>query len=129
MLLRLVPPRLQSAFPDVPIKLRGGAGFALPLLYEFNEFFEIEYTIGIPANCVFQQRAKPLQKRLNKRHRCTQVPQRSFHGGSGIAGMGRYSVQPETSGGSVLRSLTGESWKSLGGINRNTRRTERQPGA
>jgi len=26
----------------------------LPLLYEFCEFFGIEYTIGIPANCVFR---------------------------------------------------------------------------
>jgi hypothetical protein len=35
MLLRLVP-RLEAAFPGVPIKLRGDAGFALPLLYEFR---------------------------------------------------------------------------------------------
>lgn len=77
MLLRLVP-RLQFAFPAVPIKLRGDAGFALPLLYEFCEFFDIEYAIGIPANCVFQQRAEPLQKQLKKRYRRTQVPQRSF---------------------------------------------------
>ena len=34
MLLRLVP-RLEAAFPGVPIKVRGDAGFALPLLYEF----------------------------------------------------------------------------------------------
>jgi hypothetical protein len=45
MLLRLVP-RLQSAFPGLPIQLRGDAGFALPLLYEFCEFFQIEYAIG-----------------------------------------------------------------------------------
>ena len=38
MLLRLVP-RLQAAFPGVKIKLRGDAGFALPLLYQFCEFF------------------------------------------------------------------------------------------
>jgi len=37
MLLRLVP-RLQAAFPSVKIKLRGDAGFALPLLYKFCEF-------------------------------------------------------------------------------------------
>src|SRR2546422_4239011 len=77
MLLRLVP-RLQSAFPGVQIQLRGDAGFALPLLYEFCEFFEIEYAIGIPANCVFQQRAEPRQKQLKRRYRRTQLPQRSF---------------------------------------------------
>ena len=77
MLLRLVP-RLQSAFPGVKIQLRGDAGFALPLLYEFCEFFGIQYAFGIPANCVFQQRAEPRQKQLQRRYRHTQLPQRSF---------------------------------------------------
>jgi Transposase DDE domain group 1 len=72
MLLRLVS-RLQSAFPGVKIKLRGDAGFAFPLLYEFCEFFAIQYAIGIPANCVFQQRAEPRQKQLKHRYRRTQV--------------------------------------------------------
>jgi hypothetical protein len=77
MLLRLVP-RLQAAFPKVKIKLRGDAGFALPLLYEFCEFFGIQYTLGIPANAVFQRRAEPRQKRLQRRYRRTQLPQRKF---------------------------------------------------
>ena len=64
MLLRLVP-RLQSAFPGVKIKLRGDAGFALPLLYQFCEFFDLEYALGIPANCVFKQRAEPRQKQCS----------------------------------------------------------------
>ena len=53
-------------------------GFALPMLYKFCEFFQIEYAIGIPANCVFQRRAEPRQKQLKSRYRRTQVPQRSF---------------------------------------------------
>lgn len=77
MLGRLVP-RLQAAFPGVTIKLRGDAGFALPLLYDFCEFFDIAYALGIPANAVFQQRAEPLQKRLHRRYRRTQLPQRRF---------------------------------------------------
>jgi hypothetical protein len=77
MLLRLVP-RLQAAFPEVQITLRGDAGFALPLLYEFCEFFGIQYTLGIPANSVFQRRAEPRQKRLQRRYHRTQLPQRSF---------------------------------------------------
>lgn len=77
MLLRLVP-RLQAAFPGVKIQLRGDAGFALPLLYDFCEFFGIQYALGIPANCVFQRRAEPLQKQLKRRYRRTQLPQRSF---------------------------------------------------
>jgi hypothetical protein len=77
MLLRLVP-RLQSAFPGVTIKLRGDAGFALPLLYQFCEFFAIQYALGIPANCVFKRRAQLRQKQLQRRYRRTQLPQRSF---------------------------------------------------
>jgi hypothetical protein len=77
MLLRLVA-RLQAAFPGVKIKLRGDAGFALPLLYEFCEFFGLQYAFGIPANQVFQRRAEPRQKRLKRRYRRTQLPQRSF---------------------------------------------------
>ncbi|HEX2715168.1 MAG TPA: IS1380 family transposase [Candidatus Acidoferrales bacterium] len=77
MLLRIVP-RLQRAFPGVPIKLRGDSGLALPLLYEFCEFFGIQYALGIPANCVFQRRAEPLQKKLKRRYRRTELPQRSF---------------------------------------------------
>ena len=74
---RLVP-RLQSAFPGVKIKLRGDAGFALPLLYQFCEFFDIQYALGMPANCVFQHRAEPRQKQLQRRYRRTQMPQRSL---------------------------------------------------
>jgi hypothetical protein len=77
LLLRLVP-RLQAAFPGVQIRLRGDAGFALPLLYQFCEFFGIQYAFGIPANCVFQQHAEPWQKQLKRRYRRTQLPQRSF---------------------------------------------------
>jgi Transposase DDE domain group 1 len=77
MLVRLVP-RLQAAFPGVKITLRGDAGFALPLLYEFCEFFGIQYILGIPAHVVFQRRAEPLQKRLARRYRRTAVPQRRF---------------------------------------------------
>jgi len=77
MLARLIA-RLQAAFPAVPIKLRGDAGFALPLLYEFCEFFGLQYALGIPANAVFQRRAEPLQKSLQRRYRRTQLPQRGF---------------------------------------------------
>ena len=76
LLLRIVP-RLQRAFPGVAIRLRGDAGFALPLLYEFCEFFGIQYALGIPSNCVFQRRAERLQKKLKRRYRCTELPQRS----------------------------------------------------
>jgi hypothetical protein len=47
-------------------------------LVEFCEFFGIQYALGIPANSVFQRHAEPLQKRLKRRYRLTQVPQRGF---------------------------------------------------
>jgi hypothetical protein len=50
----------------------------LPLLYEFCEFFEIQYALGIPANLAFQRRAEPRQKCLARRYRRTEIPQRSF---------------------------------------------------
>ena len=77
LLLRLVP-RLQQEFPGVRIQLRADAGFALPLLYEFCEFFGIQYAIGMPANPLFQRRADPLQRRLARRYRRSGKPQRSF---------------------------------------------------
>jgi hypothetical protein len=77
LLLRIVP-RLQREFPKTRIKLRADAGFALPLLYEFCEFFGIQYTIGIAANSRLQGQARRLQRRLATRHRRTGNPQRSF---------------------------------------------------
>jgi Transposase DDE domain group 1 len=77
LLLRIVP-RLQREFPNVRIQLRADAGFATPLLYEFCEFFGIQYALGIAANAVFQRRAEPRQKRLARRYRRTAIPQRSF---------------------------------------------------
>jgi Transposase DDE domain group 1 len=77
LLLRIVP-RLQREFPKARIKLRADAGFALPLLYEFCEFFGIQYVIGIAANPRLQEKAQHLQRRLARRYRRTGKPQRSF---------------------------------------------------
>jgi hypothetical protein len=77
LLLRILR-RLLREFPGVTIRLRADAGFALPLLYKFCEFFSIHYTIGIPANVVFRRRTAALQRRLARRYRRTHLPQRSF---------------------------------------------------
>jgi len=77
LLLRIVP-RLQREFPKARIKLRADAGFAMPLLYEFCEFFGIQYTIGIGTNSRLQGPAQRLQCRLARRYRRTAEPQRSF---------------------------------------------------
>src|SRR5262252_44154 len=77
LLLRIVP-RLQREFPKARIKLRADAGFALPLLYEFCEFFGISYVIGVFANSRLQGKAQRLERRLARRYRRTGKPQRSF---------------------------------------------------
>jgi Transposase DDE domain group 1 len=77
LLLRIVP-RLQSEFPKVRIKLRADAGFAAQLLYEFCEFFRLQYAIGIGRNSQLQAGALRLERRLARRYRRTGEPQRSF---------------------------------------------------
>jgi Transposase DDE domain group 1 len=77
LLLRLVP-RLEKEFPGVRIQLRADAGFALPLLYEFCEFFGIQYAIGMPTNPVFQRRSARLQQQVARRYRRSRQSQRSF---------------------------------------------------
>lgn len=77
LLLRIVP-RLQRAFPKVRIQLRADAGFATPMLYEFCEFFGVQYAIGIGSNSRLQAGAQRLQRRLARRYRRTGQPQRSF---------------------------------------------------
>jgi Transposase DDE domain group 1 len=77
LLLRILR-RLLHEFPGVTIRLRADAGFALPLLYKFCEFFGIQYAIGIPANVVFRRRTAALQRHLARRYRRTHLPQRSF---------------------------------------------------
>jgi Transposase DDE domain group 1 len=77
LLLRIVP-RLQREFPKVRIRLRADACFATPMLYEFCEFFGIQYAIGIGTNSRLQGPAQRLQRRLAKLYRRTGEPQRSF---------------------------------------------------
>ena len=77
LLLRIVP-RLRREFPNVRIKLRADAGFATPLLYEFCEFFGVQYAIGIGNNSRLQGKAQRLQGRIARRYRRTGQPQRSF---------------------------------------------------
>ncbi len=107
--LRLVP-RLLREFPGVRIKLRADAGFVLPLLYEFCEFFGLQYVIGVPTNPVFQRRAAHLQRRLARRYRCTQQPQRSVssfpHRGQRWSRQRRIGYKSEHTGnGTNLRFL------------------------
>ena len=66
-----------GSFSRRAVKFRGDAGLALPLLYQYCEFFAIRYALGIPANCVFRRRAT-LQKKFKRRYRRGQLPQRSF---------------------------------------------------
>jgi hypothetical protein len=77
LLLHIVP-RLQREFPSVRIQLRADAGFATPMLYEFCEFFGLQYAIGMGRNSRLQAGAQRRQRRLARRYRRTGQPQRSF---------------------------------------------------
>ncbi len=74
-LLRLVR-LLRSAFPKVRIRLRADAGFAIPQLYEFCEYFGIEYAIGFPAHVNLKLRTAKLRERVERRYRRTGESQR-----------------------------------------------------
>ena len=50
----------------------------LPLLYEFCEFFGLQYAIGYSSNSRLQGKAQRLERRLARRYRRTGEPQRSF---------------------------------------------------
>jgi Transposase DDE domain group 1 len=58
---------LRRQFPGVPIRLVGDAGFATPTLYDFCERWDVEYTLGIGANPVFQRRSQRLAEKAARR--------------------------------------------------------------
>src|ERR1700688_2815901 len=67
VLLRIVP-RLQKEVTKARIIRRADAVFALPLLYEFCEFFGIQYAIGIAANSRLPEHAQRRQRCLARHY-------------------------------------------------------------
>lgn len=94
---RIVPMLLRATattgrFRKVEVKLSGDVGFALPLICEFCEAFDIQYVLGIPANQVFKRRAEPRQKRLQRRYPRMQLPSAGSPASAMAPAAGRTSV-------------------------------------
>ena len=47
--------QLRSAWPEVPILVRGDCGFALPAVYDFCEAENLTYALGLPSNAVLKR--------------------------------------------------------------------------
>jgi len=65
--LRRVVRCLRRHFPEIAIRLVGDAGFAVPTLYDLCERWDIQYTLGIGSNPVFQRRSARLAEKAQHR--------------------------------------------------------------
>lgn len=70
-LVRPVLKRLRAAFPAVPIRFCGDAGFAVPELYELLEEYGVRYAIRFPSHCFVQQKVEELRKWVAQAHQDT----------------------------------------------------------
>ncbi len=76
--LRHVLRRLRAAFPQVHIRLRADAGFAVPELYELLEEFGVEYAIRFKSDKFFRERLARVEERVRQRYARTGQQQRFF---------------------------------------------------
>ncbi len=65
--LRRVVKDLRRRFPQVPIRVVGDAGFAIPTLYLFCERQHLEYTFGIGTNPALRPRGERLLQKAERR--------------------------------------------------------------
>jgi Transposase DDE domain group 1 len=70
--------RLRTAWPGVPIEVRGDAGFGVPWMYAVCERLGLTYTFGLSGNHVLQQRSEELLARAVARYESSRQPQRLF---------------------------------------------------
>jgi hypothetical protein len=80
--LRRVVRFLRQHFPDVPIRVVGDAGFAIPTLYLFCEEENLEYTFGFATNASLRPRGERLLQQAERRWLRRGTAQRrysSFH--------------------------------------------------
>lgn len=66
--LRPVLRRLRETFPNVLIRLRADAGFAVPELYELLEEFGIEYAIRFNTHLFLRKRLARVEQRIRGRY-------------------------------------------------------------
>ena len=77
-ILKRIIKKLKAALPKTEIIIRGDAGFATPLLYEFCEQEKLRYVIGLIRNDVLAEMASELLSTAYDRYEQTGQKQRLF---------------------------------------------------
>jgi hypothetical protein len=72
--------RLRQTWPDVPIEVRGDAGFGMPWMYAVCEGRDLLYTFGLSANPVLHRASEALLAQAVARFEQTGQGQRLFDG-------------------------------------------------
>lgn len=76
--LQFVIGELKKSWPDVKIIIRIDAGGAVPAIYEFCEFNEFEYVIGLIGNSRLKKESSELSKQAKKEYKKTKIMQQLF---------------------------------------------------
>jgi hypothetical protein len=76
--LRRVVRFLRQRFPDMPIRVVGDAGFAIPTLYLFCEEENLEYIFGFASNVSLRPRGERLLQQAERRWLRRGTPQRLY---------------------------------------------------
>lgn len=76
--VRYLARRLQTAWPDVQLHIRGDCGFGVPTMYEACEEYGLYYTFGLGMNSRLQEISAPLLAEASARYQQTSEPQRLF---------------------------------------------------
>lgn len=78
--LRRVVRFLRQRFPDVPLRVVGDTGFAIPRLYLFCEQEQLEYTFGFATSASLKPRGERLLQQAERRWLRRRTPQRLYSG-------------------------------------------------
>src|ERR1700674_1875513 len=78
--LRRVVRFLRQRFPEVPIRVVGDTGFAIPRLYLFCEQEQLEYTFGFATSASLKPRGERLLQKAERRWLRRHTPQSLYSG-------------------------------------------------
>jgi hypothetical protein len=78
--LEYIVRRVRAVWPNVCIRVRGDAGFGVPVMYDLCERLELIYTFGQSANAVLQRESEELLAEAVRRWEATRESQRLFDG-------------------------------------------------
>ena len=78
--LEYIVRRVRAVWPDVCIRVRGDAGFGVPVMYDLCEHLDMIYTFGHSANAVLQRESEALLAEAVRRWEETREAQRLFAG-------------------------------------------------